>query len=177
MQNDLTVYVRDEKSIPTGVVVFEKTGKLRDGVEVIAMGWSKAYKDDTFRKKFGREIASKRAIKTKDWVNNNLSVVNSLDMINDANRYMPKDDDSSVSNIKFKSLNIPYIIKQNFSHYVEIAKDSFRIDGDVLFVIPVVEKYVDLANPMKYAIANNRHIVDTSYSNITSKTRYFTLKA
>jgi len=175
MQNDLTVYVRDEKSIPTGVVVFEKTGIMPNGVEVIAMGWSKAYKDDTFRKKFGREIASKRAIKTKDWVNNNLTVAHSLDMVNDANRYMPTDDSSSVSHIKF--INIPFIIKQNFSHYVEIAKDSFRINGYALFVIPVIEKYVDLANPMKYAIANNRQLVDTSYSNTTSKTRYFTLKA
>ena len=159
MQNDLTVYVRDEKSIPIGVVVFEKTGFMLGGINVIAMGWSKAYKDDTFRKKFGREIASKRAIKTKDWAINHASSIS-------------LDDYSEI-----KSLNIPYIIKQNFSHYVEIAKDSFRMDGDVLFVIPVVEKYVDLANPMKYAIANNRHIVDTSYSNITSKTRYFTLKA
>jgi len=155
----LTVYVRDQKSVPKGVVVFEKTQCMVDGVQVIAMGWSKAYKYDTFRKKFGRGIASKRAIKTREMIDTNPSQV------------------AADGYVDIKFLNIPYIIKQNFSHYIEIAKDSFHINGNVIFVIPVIEKYVEMANPMLYAIANNKSVVDTRHSAIINKTRYFTLKS
>ena len=159
MQDDMIMYVRNRQFIPVGATYFKNTGATSEGKDVVVMGWSKAYKSDTFTKKFGRSVAIKRADKAKHWI---------------LGSDRKKLDITTVDNIS--DTNIPFIIKENLSYYLDTVKDSFGIEDDAIFVLPVVEKYVDIASAMKDAIVKDSGFVDTSKSKVTTKTRYITLQ-
>lgn len=159
MQDKTIVYVRNRKNTPIGVTYFQRTNVHVGDKEVITMGWSKACKCDTFTKKQGKTIATKRAEKATKWVANaadNIDIVTSEDI---------------------RSIDaIPFVIKENISYYFNTAKENLGIDGDAIIVVPVVEKFVDIADALKDAIATDSGFVDPSKSKSTTQTRYITLQ-
>jgi len=154
---DTIIYVRNRKKTPVGVTYFQSI-KSVGNANVIAMGWSKACKSDTFTKKFGKEIATKRAAKVRKWVDtqNEITPMNIGD----------------VQRIEF----LPYIIKKNISYYLDTAKENLGVEGKAIIVLPVVEKFVDIANAFKDAIASDSGIVDPIKGQPTVQTRYFTIQ-
>jgi len=167
MQDEMIMYVRDKKNAPIGATYYKSTG-LSVGdtgdTRVVVMGWSKAYKTDTFTKKMGRTIATKRATKAINWVNgDNTDLTGNLLFVG-----------SEELNAQIDS--IPFVIKNNLNYYLDAAKEGlgFGSDKEVVFVLPVIEKFVDLAPVLKRAITTDSDI-DTSKAKITTVTRYLTI--
>ena len=157
MQDDTIIYVRNRKKAPVGVTYFQRI-KSAGNSDVIAMGWSKAYKSDTFTKKFGKEIATKRAEKVRKWVDTQ-------------NEVAPM----TISELE-KLDSLPFIIKKNFSYYVDIAKENLGVEGNAIIVLPIVEKFVDIADAFKDAIASDSGILDLNKGQSKVQTRYITIK-
>ena len=157
MQDDIIMYVRNRKAAPVGVTYFKRTGALHNGAEIVVMGWSKACKSDMFTKKFGRNIAIKRATKAGKWVKDNNLV------------------DTSIRLEHIADTNLPFIIKQNLTYFLETAYDGLGIEGSTIIVIPIIEKYVDVSNVLKDMILDG-DVVNTRKNKVTAKTRYITLQ-
>jgi len=167
MQDEMIMYVRNRKSEPIGATYFARTNIDFKGTPVIAMGWSKAYKTDTFTKKFGRSIAIKRAIKGFNWLTKRALAGESI-----TEEAVFLCDDEFITNKN----NIPFAIKQNLSYYIDAAKDSFGIESGAFIVIPVIEKLTDLVPAFKDAITNDNDFVDHRKAKVTTKTRYIILQ-
>lgn len=157
MQDDTIIYVRNRKKTPVGVTYFQLIPSAGNS-KVIAMGWSKAYKSDTFTKKFGKEIATKRAEKVCKWVDSQTEVA-----------------PMTISDLEGVD-TLPFIIKKNISYYLDTAKENLGVEGDAIIVLPVVEKFVDVADAFKHAIANDTHIIDPSKGKTKVQTRYITIQ-
>lgn len=184
MQDKTIVYVRNRKNTPIGVTCFEKSTATFAGTSIIVMGWSKACKGDTFTKKFGRTVAMKRAEKALKYANT-IDDTSTIDYYNGIvepqglresikEKYGIDQEDKYLDQIS----SLPFAIKENLSYYIDIAKDSCGIDKDenILVVIPIVEKFVDIVDALKDAITSDSDIVDPTKGKTTTQTRYIALQ-
>lgn len=123
MNKKITVYVRDNEYNPKGVVSMKKTDiqfKNSEDVHIpiIAVGWSKAHKNDVFIKKFGRRVAERRVDKTIK------SLINTFDII----------DVKNSTHIN----NVPYIINDSIEACFDTAKKVYHIEDECIFVVPSI---------------------------------------
>lgn len=164
MQDELIMYVRDKKNTPIGATYFGRTAMDVDGSAVVVMGWSKACKTDVFTKKTGREIANKRAIKAGKWLANGGTV--NKDILLYSQEYVDE------------TQSVPFIIKDNLKYYLDTAKDALGIEGEAIFVVPVLEKFVDITvSLMKSLSSGDADITDLRDGNKrpVTRTRYISV--
>lgn len=165
MKENVIMYVRNKKNTPVGVLYFQNTGMMSpDDFPVVVIGWSKANKTDTFTKVFGKEIATKRAIKAQKWASEVLPTIDLSIMVS-------LGDESFVSN----TANVPYAIKDNLDYYLSKAKDRLGVTTDsVMFIMPIMDKFVDITNVLMKGVSSNDTdlTLDTSRLKTTTRTRY-----
>lgn len=132
MFREMVMYARNSAGTPLGAVVFAETNILAEDVPIIAVGWSKAMKCDTFVKKIGKDIAIKRSAKAFKWIGGVADRFESIPFI-------------TMDSVEFNNTlsTVPFIFKNDLGLYFTKAKNGLGIEGKALFIVPVIEKFMD----------------------------------
>ena len=147
MVDEVNIYVRNKEHSPYAVLNMKQ--EVFGDEHVIAIGWSKANLNyDTFKKKEGTRIASKRAEKALKYY----STLNREEF----------NHNMSIDTFHDSTDNLPYSIKQSIAVYMDEAKYKFYIPSNekAIFIIPIIETIMrteDMFNDKIEQLLSDKH--------------------